>query len=140
MSLLPPVAIKRELWNLKPEYPAAIRDRNQTLLLSADLTTPQLDNVRESLWLAGLPRPARPLRHQKLLNDLEITKEIRIVLKEIAWTAFVKDFLAKINPATLEDVNKRYQYGELRLSRLNNYFSRNFAWLLVLFAYISIVI
>ncbi|PGH01879.1 hypothetical protein AJ80_08951 [Polytolypa hystricis UAMH7299] len=36
--------------------------------LAVDLTTPKLNQIHHLLWLAGLPRPARPLHRQKLIN------------------------------------------------------------------------
>jgi hypothetical protein len=85
-----------------------------------------------------------------------------------SWTAFVKDFIHGID---LDDperpgFNKRYQYGELRMNRLNmiyrlaptlgfryafrgyyfgyqrydTYFRRNFAWLIAVFAYITVIL
>lgn len=186
------------------------------------------------MWLAGLPRPARPLHRQKLLkreiiltespdqhlvwhesrifvkpipdfllsydywenelctneelykcacglllsyawlvchkSDFGIAKETGLLSEEIPWTwwtAFVRDILGNIDTSTLHQVNKRYQYGELRLSRLNSlyrytpsvfsvehlvygfmssstwyraFFERNFAWLLAIFAYITVVL
>ncbi|KAG8664586.1 uncharacterized protein FPOAC1_013366 [Fusarium poae] len=35
--------------------------------LETDLHTPRLDKIYSFLWLAGLPRPARPLHRQNLL-------------------------------------------------------------------------
>lgn len=35
--------------------------------LKTDLQTPMLSKIHRLLWLAGLPRPARPLHRQRLL-------------------------------------------------------------------------
>ena len=83
------------------------------------------------------------------------------------WRSFTSAFLTSIDATTLKGVNRRYHYGELRLSRLNwiyrisskkpsltrvvrgymyeyNQYSdfarRNFAWVIVVFVYISIVL
>ncbi|CZR65419.1 uncharacterized protein PAC_15319 [Phialocephala subalpina] len=59
------------------------------------------------------------MRHK---SDLDIAKESGLVSKNIEWpnwAEFLEAFLDNINLETLSDVNKRYKYGELRLSRLN---------------------
>ncbi|KAG9239768.1 hypothetical protein BJ875DRAFT_365010 [Amylocarpus encephaloides] len=91
------------------------------------------------------------------------------------WQTFMSEFLSNVSPDTpyrptrgVTDfkVSKRYQYGELRLGRINKiyrfaplwwyghlfrgyhsgydqygtFFSRNFAWLIVVFAYITVVL
>ncbi|KAG9246908.1 hypothetical protein BJ878DRAFT_416034 [Calycina marina] len=91
------------------------------------------------------------------------------------WQTFMSEFLANVSPNTLYPpdhgvvdlkISKRYQYGELRLGRINKiyrfvplwryahlfrgyhsgydqystFFSRNFAWLIVVFAYITVVL
>ena len=83
------------------------------------------------------------------------------------WNEFIKSFLESIDLDSLAQVDRRYHYGELRLSRLNSmtrflpsmwsrknfvqgylststwyqaFFERNFAWLLPVFVYISLVL
>jgi hypothetical protein len=82
------------------------------------------------------------------------------------WVDLVRDFTENINIDALDNVNKRYLYGELRVRRLSKiyrfapkfrlkylfrgyqsrdtvygtFFEREFAWLLILFVYISIVL
>jgi hypothetical protein len=59
-------------------------------------------------------------------SDLEIAEETGLLSKDIAWpdwVQFLDTFLDNINPATLSNINKRYRYGELRSSRLNNIYS-----------------
>jgi len=108
-------------------------------------------------------------------SDLKIAKEMELVPKSmewIRWVALVNDILQHIDANTLEKVNKRYQYGELRLNRLNSiyrlnsicrlapklgyrdlvrgyhtrytsyidFLDNNFKFLLVVFAYVSIVL
>lgn len=81
------------------------------------------------------------------------------------WIKFLEAFLNKINLETLGNVNMRYLYGELRLTRLNTiyrllppvyslknfmrgyksgstwhsaFFERNFKWMLAVFAIFSV--
>lgn len=81
------------------------------------------------------------------------------------WTDFIDDFLGHVDLQSLTGVSARYQYGELRLSRLNkiyritrfnsrdfvrgyitastwyqDFFGRNFAWLLFVFAFMSVAL
>ncbi|KAI1371117.1 hypothetical protein F4677DRAFT_318565 [Hypoxylon crocopeplum] len=85
------------------------------------------------------------------------------------WTAFACELLGALDLETMADVDPRYQYGELRLSRLDMlmrwplvpelwsprnlvdgylssstwytaFFERHFGWLLVGFAYVSVVL
>lgn len=101
--------------------------------------------------------------------DLEIAKEARLLPPDtqwVQWQAFVRDVLRHINPNTLEGVNKRFVYGELRLARLNqiyswsprfvarhllrgyglgyktygSFFNRSFGWLIIVFAFLSTVL
>jgi hypothetical protein len=101
-------------------------------------------------------------------SNLEIAKESGLVSKDVewpCWVEFLETFLDNINLETLGDVNKRYRYGELRLSRLNAiyrfippaysinnfirgyragstwynaFFERHFKWMLAVFAIISV--
>jgi hypothetical protein len=101
-------------------------------------------------------------------SDISIAKETGLVSKNIEWTdwvEFLERFLDNIDVSTLDQVNKRYQYGELRLSRLNTiyrlipptyslrnfirgymhrstwysaFFERNFKWMLAIFAIFSV--
>ena len=103
-------------------------------------------------------------------SDLEIANEKGLLCPKIEWhrwTAFSKSLLSRLDHTCLSNINIRYGYGELRLSRLNwiyrlsartrspttfvrgymygyNRYSifvqRNFAWLLVAFVYITIVL
>ncbi|KAE8360895.1 hypothetical protein BDV27DRAFT_34159 [Aspergillus caelatus] len=207
--------------------------------LEVDLTTPKLNRIHRFLWLAGLPRPARPLHRQKLMNrsitltespdehlvwhqgqifikpipeylldhgfwmkelcphlnlhssacglllsyawlissksDFQIAKDERILSPEVTWTAwvsFVRDFLewtgdTGLGPYPITCVNERYQYGELRLTRLNSlykftpstfsvrnfifgfmssstwyraFFERNFSWIFAALVYVSVLL
>lgn len=83
------------------------------------------------------------------------------------WTSFISEFLKHINTSSLHQVDKRYHYGEVRLSRLNTlyrllpslfslhhlthgflspsswyqeFFKRHFAWLFAAFAYITVLL
>lgn len=94
--------------------------------------------------------------------------EMHLLPKDLEWehwVAFAQDFTGKVNTKHLKQVAKRYQYGELRLSRLNRIyrysplvfsgrnlfrgflspsiwytelFRQNFGWLLVAFAFFSV--
>jgi hypothetical protein len=101
-------------------------------------------------------------------SDLSLAKESGLVSEHLTWANWVKileTFFDNINASKLHQVNKRYRYGELRLSRLNAIyrylppelsfrnivrgyrtgstshralFERNFKWLLVMFAVLSV--
>jgi hypothetical protein len=107
------------------------------------------------------------VRHK---SDLDIAKETGLLSKEIDWSSwveFIDAFLDNINCETLSDVNQRYEYGELRLSRLNAiyrlappmysfanlirgyqirstwyqaFFDHYFKWMLAVFAILSVVL
>jgi hypothetical protein len=104
------------------------------------------------------------VRHQ---SDLRIAKEVGLIHKKVEWSQwalFLENFLSHINPETFEHVSDRYHFGELRLTRLNvlhrltgrscqfihgymshstwykAFFSRNFAWLLAIFAYVTVIL
>jgi hypothetical protein len=222
-----PATFRIDGWLLKP-------DDDFQRFLDMELRLPKLNKIHNHLWLAGLPKPARPLHRQRLMNrticlterpdehmvwhesrifikpmpeylldyelwqntlcaeidlyqcacglllsyswlighksDFRIAKETGILPEEIEWpmwTAFVTAFLDRVNPNTLHQVNRRYQYGELRLSRLNSlyrltpslfstrnfffgfmsrstwyraFFERNFTWLLAVLVYVTVVL
>lgn len=103
-------------------------------------------------------------------SDLRMAQDAGLLGHEINWenwVSFTKSLLRAIDIQTLEQVNRRYHYGELRLSRLNWIYrltpknrshvtlirgymygytkysevvQRNFAWVLVAFVYITIVL
>ena len=101
-------------------------------------------------------------------SDLAIAKEVGLIpqtVEWLPWTRFIQDFISRVNPETFELVHDRYKFGELRLSRLNTlyrftglslehfisgymssstwykaFFSRNFAWLLAVFVYITVIL
>jgi hypothetical protein len=107
------------------------------------------------------------VRHQ---SDLKIAHETGLLSKDITWpnwVQFLEAFLDNINLVTLGDVNQRYRYGELRLSRLNviyrltppayslknsirgfragstwcnAFFGRHFRWMLAVFATLSVLL
>lgn len=80
------------------------------------------------------------------------------------WKDFVTDFFKNVDINTLHQVNKRYQFGELRLGRINSiyrsryftthfvrgylygynryvvFFERNFSWILIVFVFFSLVL
>ena len=103
-------------------------------------------------------------------SDLRRAQDAGLLGHEINWenwVSFTRSLLRAIDIETLQQVNRRYHYGELRLARLNwiyrltsNHRShvtlirgymygytkyseivqRNFAWVLVAFVYITIVL
>ncbi|KAF1957425.1 hypothetical protein CC80DRAFT_491538 [Byssothecium circinans] len=105
------------------------------------------------------------VRHK---SDLDIAKDIGLLSKNIEWpnwVEFLEAFLDNINLETLSEVNNRYKYGELRLSRLNiiyrlfpptyslanfirgyragstwynAFFKRHFKWMLAIFVVLSV--
>jgi hypothetical protein len=105
------------------------------------------------------------VRHE---SDLRIAHEKALlpdVVDWATWTEFIDDFLSHIDLQTLSGISARFQYGELRLSRLNkiyrmthfkwrdlirgymtastwykDFFSRNFAWMLAVFAFMSVAL
>lgn len=110
------------------------------------------------VWLVCSKSDLRVAQRGGLL-DSEITWE--------GWRSFTRTLLSSIDTTTLKGINQRYHYGELRLSRLNwihrmsskkpsltrmirgymyeyNQYSefarRNFAWVIVVFVYITIVL
>lgn len=194
----------------------------------------RLNKIHNHLWLAGLPKGARPLHRQILIErKIEITEQAdlhmvwsksRMFIKPLPlflltydawtdwlcndkdlyknacgfllsyawlvchrsdlkiahfngllppeidwaqWTAFVQDFLQRMDIHSTANINKRYRFGELRLSRLNwiyrltlqhrdlralkrgffqgpewytRFLQDNFGWLIVVFVYITIVL
>ncbi|KAI0601117.1 hypothetical protein F4775DRAFT_480009 [Biscogniauxia sp. FL1348] len=104
-------------------------------------------------------------------SDFHIAVEKKLIPEGVAWqgwTAIMCDVLDSLDLETMAGVNPRYQYGELRLSRLNMltrwlvpslwsrkafiygymssstwytaFFRRQFGWLLGGFAYISVLL
>lgn len=99
--------------------------------------------------------------------DLQLAQEFKLVPKSIKWSQwekFVTDFVNHIDINALDQVNKRYHFGELRLGRINTifrvrfahryfvrgylygynryvvFFQRNFSWILVVFVFFSLVL
>jgi hypothetical protein len=203
--------------------------------LNLELLVPKVLSIYNSLWLAGLPRPARPLHRQVLMgrqllitedpnqhlvwyehtfflkplpayllsysawndylcphksediygsacglllsytwliqypSDFFIAKQENLVPSQLTWDQWrrlITSFQQQIEASTWK-INARYQYGELRLTRLNsiyrflppvftvNNFSRgfmavptwykafflhNFQWLLAVFAYVTVML
>ncbi|KAF2465704.1 uncharacterized protein BDR25DRAFT_82406 [Lindgomyces ingoldianus] len=80
------------------------------------------------------------------------------------WKEFVKDFCQHVDMNSLDQVNKRYHFGDLRLGRINSiyrtrfcfthfvrgylygynryvvFFQRNFSWILIVFVFFSLVL
>ncbi|KAH8803993.1 hypothetical protein F5882DRAFT_317592 [Hyaloscypha sp. PMI_1271] len=102
-------------------------------------------------------------------SDFEIAKEKWLLPSDLTWPvwrAFVESVWQRDVPSHPGPISKRYRYGELRISRLDQiyrfrprfllshlmqgylysyssyggFFRREFAWLVVAFAYLSIVL
>ncbi|KAL8903535.1 MAG: hypothetical protein Q9207_003869 [Kuettlingeria erythrocarpa] len=96
-------------------------------------------------------------------TDFILALELRLLPPDVTWSAwnrFRLDLLTNITHS--QQINKRYHYGELRLSRLNStyrlhkrswrggyflvytryqsFFTANFEWLLLAFAYYSVAL
>ncbi|KAF1995469.1 hypothetical protein P154DRAFT_526276 [Amniculicola lignicola CBS 123094] len=80
------------------------------------------------------------------------------------WKQFVTEFVKCIDPNALDQVNKRFHFGDLRLGRINSiyrtrfmhthfvrgylygynryvvFFQRNFSWILIVFVFFSLVL
>lgn len=237
IGLQPSFAASHSLCS-SPRLPLLIRQGGSLLrpktdrydYLHVEIRVPKLNALHTYLWLAGIPRPARPLHRQKLMgrdicltespdehliwhksriflkplpefllnyasweaelcadmqlyecacgfllsyawligrqSDFRIAKEAGLLPDSITWDSwfgFMNEILDTIGP-----VNKRYQYGELGLSRLDklyrlspspyslhrlifgrytpieawyqSFFRRNFAWLLAAFVYVTVVL
>lgn len=99
--------------------------------------------------------------------DLKLAHENSLLPAAITWPwwkAFGSDFLGGLDLNALDQVNQRYHFGDLRLSRVNTiyrtrfftthfvrgylygynryrvFFERNFSWILVLFVFLSLVL
>ncbi|KAH7182382.1 uncharacterized protein B0J16DRAFT_321163 [Fusarium flagelliforme] len=234
-EMKPPFAPKNSLvHNAADESLYLSAGKDTQTYLESDLYTPRLNKIHPYLWLSGLPKPARPLHRQRLLqrtifptenpdehlvwhdasifikpmpeylldydfwerelcggpelyksafgflisyawlvrhkSDLRIAIETGLLPANICWNkwvAFVTDLNILSNNTTPYEMNRRYRYGELRLSRLNTlhrlglagfslrslvygymsgsiryttFFERNFNWILGVFVYISVVL
>lgn len=101
-------------------------------------------------------------------SDLRLAHEKGLVpasMSWASWTDLMSDFTEHIDLQSLSGISPRYQYGELRLSRLDKiyrltrfswtnlirgymttstwyqeFFTRNFAWLIAVFAFMSVVL
>lgn len=107
------------------------------------------------VWLLTTPLDLK-LAHEQFLIPSFVTWHW--------WKGFVKDFVANIDLNALDQVNKRYQFGDLRLGRINSiyrtrffyshfvrgylygynryvvFFQRKFGWILIVFVFISLVL
>lgn len=99
--------------------------------------------------------------------DLRLARDLHLVPDNLTWEwwkVFVTNFYSEIDMNALDQVNKRYHFGELRLGRINSiyrlrffsshfvrgylytynrygiFWQRNFEWLVAAFVYVSIVL
>lgn len=240
--LTPPFSRNKGLVSKDSSIPPTFRRDSRVYHTAADvegflqreLLTPKLDQIHQHLWLAGLPRAARPLHRQKLLgrdiyvteipdehlvwhgtklfvkslpmclldydfwvteldvredlhrsacgllvsyiwlinnkNDFNVALQSGLLpdtLRWETWAALVPDILDHIDTHSLTEIDRRYIYGELRLSRLsslyrfgaagfstfnlvhgfmtsseryNTFFERNFGWVLAFFLHVTVVL
>ncbi|KAL4879456.1 hypothetical protein BJY04DRAFT_229015 [Aspergillus karnatakaensis] len=256
-ALTPPFSPSASIYSTKQHiHPAGLNFPHKLIkphadlasYLTHDLATPRINQIHHLLWLAGLPRPARPLHRQRLLSrkivltesanehlvwspgqillkpvpeylldyafwqkeicprgevhssacglllsyawlisskiDFQIAQDERILAGDVtwaAWTALVREFLDWFEKGELgpdghshdyvhesnNSINRRYHFGELRLSRLNSlyrltpstfsprnlvfgfmssstwyraFFERNFSWFLTMLVYMSVLL
>ena len=141
-----------------PEFLLSFEYWENELCLDEELHKCACGLLLSYVWLVG---------HK---SDLRIAKDTGIFPQQVQWlnwTSFTEDFLSRIDVCTLNQVNKRYQYGELRLSRLNllyrytspvfslrnlvygfmpsstwykAFFERNFSWALALLLYLTVIL
>lgn len=122
------------------------------------------DSEKEMLWREAngfVFTYTRLIVHE---SDFRIAHEIGLLPPEITWSQWSSlcfDIASTLKPINLSNVTRRYEYGELRLARLNliyrflrfkllgyhhvhrnynSFFSQEFAWLLLLFAYITVAL
>ena len=101
------------------------------------------------------------LRLVKYESDYRIAVELGLLPGDVSWAQW-SAFAAEVRPVDLMEVSRRYEYGELRLFRLNliyrvwgghwvygyfslhtnfnSFFGKNFAWPLITFAYVTTVL
>jgi hypothetical protein len=99
--------------------------------------------------------------------DLKLAHEVWLIPSFVTWPwwkSFVRDFVTNVDPNTLDAVNIRYHFGDLRLGRINTiyrtrffythfvrgylygynryvvFFQRNFSWILIVFVFFSLVL
>lgn len=99
--------------------------------------------------------------------DLKLAHDNTLLPTAITWTwwkKFATSFVDTVGINALEKVNKRYDFGDLRLSRINTiyrtrfftthfvrgylygynryvaFFERNFSWILILFVFLGLVL
>ncbi len=99
--------------------------------------------------------------------DLKIAHDHALIPASVTWSwwkAFATDFVHNVDVNTLHQVNRRFHFGDLRLSRINTiyrtrffathfvrgylygynryvvFFERNFSWILILFVFLSLVL
>jgi uncharacterized membrane protein len=127
------------------------------ICLSKELHSRAMGLLLSYIWLVCQP------------SDLKVAIDCGLLPSNMTWQQWmnlVGELVPKIDMRGLSNVNKRYEHGELRLGRLNKiyrfapelklkhlmrgyrsqdtvygtFFEREFAWLLILFVYISIML
>lgn len=99
--------------------------------------------------------------------DLKLAHELFLLPSFITWSwwkTFVEEFLTRVDAVALDQVNKRFHFGDLRLGRINTtyrirfahthfvrgylygynryvvFFERKFGWSLIVFVFFSLVL
>jgi len=99
--------------------------------------------------------------------DLKLAHESMLLPSFITWTwwkTFIKVFIRQVDINNLDQVNKRYQFGDLQMERINiiyrwrffythfargyflppkrytPFFERNFSWALIPFVFLSLIL
>ncbi|KAF2499994.1 hypothetical protein BU16DRAFT_522852 [Lophium mytilinum] len=140
-----------------PDYLLDHQFWEDTICYDAELHANACGFLLSYVWLVRHP------------SDLRIASELGLLSSQMQWedwVVFADTLLTNIDHDALDTINKRYQYGELRLSRLNlirplfhlyrsgkfvrgymtNYnrytvfFSRIFGWVLLVFIYMNILL
>jgi uncharacterized membrane protein len=141
-----------------PEFLLSFEFWEQELCKSEGLHKSACGLLLSYIWLIG---------HK---SDFQIATDLGLVPHQVEWykwTRLSKDVLDVLNTHTLHQVDRRYRYGELRLSRLNSlyrfnpsafsirnfiygfmsratwyraFFERKFAWILAILVYMTVIL
>ncbi|KAF1927284.1 uncharacterized protein M421DRAFT_45562, partial [Didymella exigua CBS 183.55] len=138
-----------------PEYLLDASFWKERLCVDKELHESATGWLLSYVWLIVSPLDLK-LAHDNLLIPAAVTWQW--------WRAFVTSFVDRVDINTLYQVNKRYHFGDLRLSRINTiyrtrffathfvrgylygynryvvFFERNFSWILILFVFLSLVL
>ncbi|OCK77450.1 hypothetical protein K432DRAFT_407299 [Lepidopterella palustris CBS 459.81] len=138
-----------------PEYMLSYEFWKKYLCASKELHESACGFLLSYVWLICSPL------------DLSLARKLDLLPSFVTWPlwkGFVTSFVTNVDVNALDQVNKRYHFGELRLGRINSiyrtrfmfthfvrgylygynryvvFFQRNFGWVLVVFAFFSLVL